>query len=115
MAQTTGRVIIRRNIRLAGGKHLIFDREDDLWRVAFYRPRRKTDVDHRMSYDLQNKMEVAGMLETMPRNFWYRAVGKGANLDAVIFDALYRSDNENLHAEIIAYIKGMDYAWYLEN
>jgi hypothetical protein len=114
MAQTTERFVIRRALRLTEDRHLIFDRDDGLWRVSFYRPRRKFDQEHHLNWKLQTELELDGMLTKQVRGFWYRTTGKGLRLSDVIFDVLYRGANSHMHPDVITYIEGMDYAWYLE-
>lgn len=115
MAQTATRVIIRRNIRLAGGKHLIFDYDAGLWRIAFYRPRRDKEQGHELKQTLQEQMERAAMLPKMRRNFWCRFTTQAPTLRTGIYTVLEQGGYHYLLDDIVHYIEGMDFAWYLES
>ena len=113
MAQgTESRIVIRRNIRLAGGKHLIFDWEDGFWRVVFYRPAR-SDSERWRNRELQEKMEKAAMLPKMKVGFWARFGAKNAELATAISSVLISGDYGYLTREILDYIRGTEWNWYL--
>jgi len=114
MAQTANRTVIRRNIKLVGGKHLIFDKNGDVWRVAFWRPRRENEDANPLTQELQEAMERAAMLPKMPRNFWHRTAYKTPTLSSGIFAALDNSGYPHLFRDIIHYIESTEWAWYLE-
>lgn len=114
MAQTADRLVIRRNVKLAGGKHLIFDYDAGLWRIAFYRPRRNKEQGHVLTQTRQEEMERAAMLPKMPRNFWCRFTTQAPTLRTGIFTVLDQGDYASLLDDVINYIVGMDFSWYLE-
>lgn len=114
VAETADRLILRRNVKLANDRYLIFDKEDGLWRVAYYRKRYTGEDGHFLTLDLQDSMERSGMLPHKPRLWWARFTTKAPTLATGIWTVLNEAGQTLKYNEIIAYIKSVDWAWYLE-
>lgn len=96
---------IRRNVHLTHDRRLIFDIEDDLWRIAVYRPRYAGETGGKADPDTLTSMERAGMLPARPSGGWFRSAVKDKYLDRGIKEALNAASMGQYYSEVRDYIR----------
>lgn len=113
MAEGTTTLLIRKNIRLGEDMHLIFDKEQDKYRAALYRPRRLKEQGHYVPRDVHEGMTKAAMLPAKPRDYWARFTGESKSLSTAISGVMglagLRKDTES----VLRYLEGTEWGEHL--
>lgn len=115
MAQEEHTVLIRKNIRLAQDQHLIFDKELDVYRVSFWRPRTERDRGHWVPAETYETMTRAAMVPKRSREYWWRCAGTSRDLAYAVRQVLTLGGRKQYYDDVIHYIGSTEWGAELDN
>lgn len=114
MAETTERILIRKNIRLKETHHLIFDKERDTYRAAYWRPRKPGEEGNDVPPHIHEGMTKAAMIPQKPRNYWVRFAAASKTLRFAIENVMQRGGSDKNIDELFHYIKSTEWGEQLD-
>lgn len=114
MAETTDRILIRKNIRLYQHHHLIFDKERETYRASYWRPRKPGEEGNDVPPHIHEGMTKAAMVPKQPRNYWVRFASASTSLRFAIENVMQRGGSDKQIDELFNYIRSTEWGAHLE-